>query len=235
MTKAEAAGAELLYTVVYSKRRTLAITVERDRSVIVRAPEGADPAAIRAAVETRRFWLHQKTRHPQKYDGERINPPPGKELVNGEALLYLGREYRIELVDEAGEIELDDGVRVPRALAAERGAAFRRWYKARAQAVILPRVAMWARTMGVTYAAAKISESKYRWGSCTPGGNVLINWRIVKAPMFVVDYVIVHELAHLRVLNHTAEFWNVVEAQITGVKKAKGWLRENGGLLEVDI
>ena len=76
---------------------------------------------------------------------------------------------------------------------------------------------------------------KYRWGSCTPNDNIIFNWRLIKAPMFVIDYVIVHELAHLIEPNHTPRFWNIVRAQIANLDKVKSWLKENGTLLELDF
>lgn len=224
---------ELNYEVIYTKRKTLAITVERDRAIVVHAPIGADPAKIRAAVESRKLWIYEKTHHPQKYAGP--SDPPGKELVNGESVLYLGRHYRIELVESAGEVQFTQKFLVPKQLAGQRGAVLRAWYKARAAEKILPRVAHFARSLGVTYNAAKISDSQYRWGSCTPKNNLNFNWRLIKAPMFVIDYVIVHELAHLLEPNHTPRFWNIISAQIGQMEKAKAWLKEHGGLLEVEV
>jgi hypothetical protein len=93
---------ELDYKVVFSKRKTLTLTVERDRSVVVTAPEGTSLEKIRQVVESRKLWLYEKTRHTQKYNP--LPHPPGKELVTGESMPYLGRHYRIELVDGDGEI-----------------------------------------------------------------------------------------------------------------------------------
>ncbi len=84
-------------------------------------------------------------------------------------------------------------------------------------------------------AAVKIVDNRYRWGSCTLKNNVNFNWRLIKAPMFVIDYVIVHELAHLIEANHTPRFWNIVRTQAPTMEKAKAWLKENGGLLEKAI
>lgn len=83
--------------------------------------------------------------------------------------------------------------------------------------------------------AETLHQSLYRWGSCTPRGNVNVNWRLIKAPMFVIDYVIVHELAHLLEPNHTPEFWNIVRSQAPKMMYAKEWLKENGGLLQEDV
>ena len=223
---------ELNYRTIFAKRKTLTITVERDRSIVVTAPEGTAPEKIHQLVESRKLWLYEKTRHVQKYDP--LPHPPGKELVTGESLPYLGRLYRIELVEGDGEIRFEQKFIVPRAHAGQ-SPAFRAWFIAQAEEKILPRVASHARNLGVAYKEAKIGQGKYRWGSCTPQDNVILNWRLIKAPMFVIDYVVVHELAHLIEQNHTPRFWNIVRSQAPGMDKAKAWLQKNGALLEQEL
>jgi len=222
---------ELNYTIVYSKRKTLNITVERDRSVVVRAPEGTDPQKLRHAVESKQLWIYEKIRHPQKYRG--IPHPPGKELVSGESMLYLGRNYRIDIVeDDYGGIRFANKFIVSKTTLSCARQWFRDWYIAKAKEKITPKVRHHAKNMGVKYGKVLISDLKYRWGSCTPNDNLNFNWRLIKAPMFVIDYVIVHELAHLMESNHTAQFWNIIEAQLPGSRKAKDWLKEHGAILE---
>jgi predicted metal-dependent hydrolase len=223
---------ELDYKVVFSKRKTLTITVERDRSVVVTAPEGTPNERIHQAVESRKRWLYEKTHHTQKYNP--LPHPPGKEMVSGESMPYLGRYYRIELVDGAGAIRFEQKFLVPRDLP-DKSAAFREWFVARAEERILPRVAAQANHLGVVYKQAKIGQGKYRWGSCTPTDNVILNWRLIKAPMFVIDYVVVHELSHLLEQNHTPRFWNIVRAQAPGMEKARDWLQKHGALLEQEL
>jgi predicted metal-dependent hydrolase len=89
--------------------------------------------------------------------------------------------------------------------------------------------------LGVAYGRAKITDGRYRWGSCTPADNVNFNWRLIKAPLFVIDYVIAHELAHLIEPDHTPRFWNIVRAQVAKMEQAKAWLKEHGKLLEQDL
>ncbi len=76
---------------------------------------------------------------------------------------------------------------------------------------------------------------KYRWGSCTPSNNIIFNWRIIKAPMYVLEYLVAHELVHLMENNHTPRFWTILSIQVPNYLKAKKWLKENGHLLEVDF
>jgi predicted metal-dependent hydrolase len=87
----------------------------------------------------------------------------------------------------------------------------------------------------VVFNRISISNLRVRWGSCTPGGNLNFNWRILKAPSLVIDYVIVHELAHLLEANHTPRFWDIVSVQVPRWAQAKNWLRDRGDLLEVDF
>lgn len=226
---------DLAYTIKRSvKRRKLTITVERDRSVVVHAPAGMSEDKIRDVVESKRQWIYVKKGHPQKYHA--LPHPPGKEMVSGESTLYLGRQYRIEVVKSGvSEVRFAQRFFIPAIQGEKRVEALREWFIGKAKEKIVPRVRIHARALGVDISAIKIVDNRFRWGSCTLNDNVNLNWRLIKAPMFVIDYVIVHELAHLIEANHTPRFWNVVRAQAPTMEKAKVWLKENGQLLEQEI
>ncbi len=217
-----------------SKRKKVTITVERDRKVVVHAPSHVPDEEIARIVGAKRHWIKEKTRHSQKY--ARRPHPPGKELVNGESALYLGRNYRVEIVDNKTErIRFDQRFLIPASRAAHKKGAMREWYIARAKERILPRVVKQTRELGVSFRQARIVDSRYRWGSCTVRDNINLNWRLIKAPIFVVDYVIAHELAHLMEPNHTPRFWNIVKTQVPNMDRARDWLREHGQILEEEI
>jgi predicted metal-dependent hydrolase len=223
---------KLDYLIVYSRRRTLRLSVERDASVVVRAPEGTPEDTIRRAVEARKLWLFQKINHAQKYPERRQR----KEFVSGETIPYLGRNYRLEVTNQALDgVQFHSGFAI--SLQSRRQAAilFRQWYVERAKERIAARTEYFAAAMGVTFNRTLVSDLKVRWGSCTPRSNLNFNWRIMKAPAFVIDYVIVHELAHLLEPNHSEKFWNTVSVQVPRYEKAKDWLKEHGELLEVDF
>lgn len=226
---------KLEYTINKSvKRRKLTITVERDRRVVVHAPEGISDETIQEVVESKRQWIYEKIGHSQKY--QTLPHPPGKELVSGESALYLGRQYRIEVVKTGlAGIRFSWRFLIPATRRAKRAEALREWYIGKAREKLVPRVKLHARDLGVDIARVKIVDNRYRWGSCTLKNNVNFNWRLIKAPMFVIDYVIVHELAHLIEANHTPRFWNVVRARTSTMDKAKAWLKEHGQLLEQPI
>jgi len=223
------------YTVIRSeKRKKLTITVERDRSIVVHAPQHASDEVINQVVEAKQRWIHEKVNHQQKYQD--LPHPPGKELVNGESALYLGRQYQIEIIKNGlNEIRFAQRFMIPLSYTSRKKGAMREWYIARAKEKILPRVPKHAQELGVKFNQAKIVDNRYRWGSCTVRDNINLNWRLIKAPMFVIDYVIVHELAHLLEANHTFTFWNIIRARIPKMEKAKSWLSENGQILEQDV
>jgi hypothetical protein len=226
---------DLAYTIQRSaKRHKLTITVERDRRIVVHAPQGISDEKIRQVVASKRQWIYEKTGHPQKYRD--LPHPPGKELVNGESALYLGRQYRIEVINTGmAEVHFAQRFFIPATQGKKRVEALREWYAGKAKEKIVPRVKGHAHELGVDVAGVKIVDNRYRWGSCTVNNNVGFNWRLIKAPIFVIDYVIVHELAHLIETNHTPRFWNIVSAQSPTMEKAKAWLKENGQLLEQEI
>lgn len=223
---------QLDYRIVYSERKTIGLAVERDRSIVVRAPVGASEDAIRQAVEAKKLWIYQKLNHIQKYPVR----PVRKEFVTGETLLYLGRHYRLEITDDD-----EPGVRfynrfyISRQRQSEAGQLLQEWYVERAREKLTPRIRHFADSMGVDYHRILISDLRVRWASCTPKNNLNFNWRIIKAPTFVIDYLIVHELAHLREANHTPEFWNVIAVQVPRYVLAKAWLQENGSMLEEEL
>jgi predicted metal-dependent hydrolase len=226
---------DLKYTVVRSgRRKKLTITVERDRSIVVHAPQDTSEDTIRKVVESKRQWLFDKVHHAQKYQD--LPHAPGKEVVNGESALYLGMAYPIELTDTAsGGVEFSRRFLIPAADQLKRKVVLKDWYLARAQETILPRVNLHANDLGVVVAEVNIVDNRFRWGSCTTKDHLNFNWRLIKAPMFVIDYVIVHELAHLLEANHTPRFWNIVRAKAPLSEKAKDWLREHGQMLEEEI
>ncbi|MDO9303429.1 MAG: M48 family metallopeptidase, partial [Anaerolineales bacterium] len=108
---------------------------------------------------------------------------------------------------------------------------FTRWYKERALEIISERVKQYSQQYNFAPKQVKISSAKTRWGSCSPNGALNFTWRLVMAPLAVIDYVVAHELVHLRVKDHSSKFWKTVESIYPDYKKQRKWLRENGGKL----
>ena len=109
--------------------------------------------------------------------------------------------------------------------------AERELYRRQARIVFEQKVKYYAGRMNVTYGRIDVRDQKTRWGSCSAEGNLNFNWRLIFAPAGVLDYVVVHELAHRKEMNHSARFWGVVESYMPEYKKYQAWLKENGNLL----
>ena len=223
---------QIEYTIKYSKRKTLNITVERDRKIIVRAPKTLSAGQIEKIVQSKRQWIKEKMSHAQKYS----IVPETKEFVSGETLMYLGKNYQLLLVDENIDgVEFNQRFRISRKNQSKANELFKKWYLKQALHKIEPLAREFAHNLGVEYNDCKTSEMRYRWGSCTPANNIIFNWRIIKAPIYVVSYLVAHELVHLLETNHTPRFWNILSIQVPEYQKAKKWLKEKGHLLEVDF
>lgn len=220
------------YSIVYSKRKTLSIIIERDRSVIVRAPLNTSTEVIENEILKRKRLLQKKIDHNQKYPFEK----QVKEFVSGETLLYLGKNYKLYVLDEGIEgVQFDSKFYISKQNQITANKIFKDWYINTATEIIVPKAKAIAKRIGVTFNNINIIDLKFRWGSCTPKDNIHLNWRLIKAPMTVIEYIIVHELTHLLEANHTPEFWNRVASQLPSYEKAKQWLRENGHELETDF
>lgn len=225
----------IAYEIEYSKsRKTLGIFVERDKRVVVRAPEGVAPSRIAEIVASKKDWIEAKLNDERKYPDH----PQRKEFVSGESMMLLGHNHNLYVRSEAFSGLRFDGVsfEIAKVNQSKANELFMEWYKNYALHIIEPMARTYADRLGVNFNGCNISEKmKYRWASCTPKGNINFNWRIIKAPKFVIEYLIVHELTHLRIDNHSDEFWNAVAIQAPMYMEAKKWLRDNGNMLETDF
>lgn len=213
-----------------SRARRISITIKNGQ-VTVTMPVGATAQQALSFLESKKVWL---AKHLTKCD----QIPSAGELVKSDEhqLLYLGKWHRVEVATESTrsiQIQLiDDRIiisltKVP-ATADQLNKALDAWYREQAVMVCGEKLHHFSKIMGLTLQEYRIKEQQTRWGSCSTRNNININWRILLAPEAVVDYLIVHELAHLRQMNHSREFWLEVEKVLPGYCQEKKWLRVNG-------
>lgn len=214
---------------VRAKRRTIALIVERDGSLTVRAPRRATLKDIQGFIVKKTNWI---LRSREKLKA--IVPLRKKDYVDGERFLFLGTEYELRLVPpQRPALKFDGGFTLSTS-ARERGEqAFIKWYKTQAWAVFNERVRHYAAQHGFEPKQVKVNSAKTRWGSCTSNGTINFTWRLVMAPMEVIDYVVLHELAHLRIKNHSPRFWKLVESLCPDFKRHRKWLRDHGEKLNL--
>lgn len=216
--------------VVRSKRRTIALIIERDGRLIVRAPLRTSLKAIREFAATKQDWIRDKQALVrEKY--ARVQP---KTFVDGERFLFLGKTYPLKIVENVPDaLEFSDQFLLKRSRLADAQALFKTWYRQQAGRVISERAAWYAARHGFRYSQVKITSAKTRWGSCSTKGTLSFTWRLVMAPLPVVDYVVVHELVHTIEKNHAKGFWERVRAIIPDYAEKRDWLEFNGAALNL--
>jgi len=227
---------ELSYEVVRSRRSTADIIVERDGSVVVRAPEWADDELIDSVVKSRHLWIFQSLAEWKDLNATRVL----REYKNGEGFLYLGRAYRLLLaVDQNEPLRLENDRFMLRRALVEGGElggakeAFRNFYISRGLEHIRQRVDYFAPKAGVSSWSFEVRELGNRWASCSPSASLSFHWKCMMAPLTIIDYIVVHELSHLHQRDHTDAFWNEVDKLIPDYSERKEWLRKNGAGLDV--
>jgi predicted metal-dependent hydrolase len=211
---------------VSERRRTVRLTVERDSSVTAVIPPDVDGAGLAKVVRSRQRWLYAKLAERQALGDTR----PPREYRSGEGFPYLGRGYRLLIVGQApaavrlirGRLELrrdclDDPAR-----------HLSRWYRRAGEPWLRRRIRPWADRMNAEVASLRVLPLGYRWGSCSADGKVSIHWAAMQLPPDLVDYILAHELAHLRRYDHSPEFWRLVERAMPDYQSRRDRLRRLG-------
>ncbi|PLX40086.1 MAG: M48 family peptidase [Deltaproteobacteria bacterium] len=225
---------EIPYSYKLSKRRTLAIQVYPDLTVVVRAPLGTNTSEIRQQVIKRGSWIQKVW---QKFE---LNPPKQAPLryVGGENHFYMGRQYRLR-IEHGGE----DSVKCLRGhlhVSSRQEPSpevvkplLEGWYRERAHHVFRERLAecfKGASFKGVESPSLHIRKMKTRWGSCSSKGRINLNLELIKAPKECIDYVVMHELCHIKVPSHGPKFWRLMAKFMPDYEERKRRLKEFAGV-----
>lgn len=212
--------------VIRSQRRTLALIVERDGSITVCAPMKMPEKDILDFVDKHAKWVQKKQKEVQS-----LNSEQPRQYKPGESFLFLGESYPLEIVRDADQkLTLDGSFRLTESAHAQAEAVFRSWYREQARALLSARVAFFADQFQVQVGTIRITSARTRWGSCTSKGNLSFSWRLILTPSDVIDYVVIHELAHTVHHNHSKRFWKLVEKWMPDYKERKKQLRQYGQL-----
>ncbi len=209
-----------------ARRKTVQITVDRGGELVLSAPPGCPLALMENFVREKRFWIYTKLAEKEALRAETRD----KHYVSGEGFPYLGRSYRLLLVDyQDMPVKLERGrFKMPRAEAPNGRRHMIRWYTQHGEAWLRPRIPHWARRLEVEPTGLTIKPLGYRWGSCGKGGKLYLHWKTILLPPRIVEYILVHELIHLREPHHTPEFWIRLERAMPDFAQRKQWLAEEG-------
>lgn len=219
-----------------ARRRTVSLAVDPAEGLLVTAPEGTPVMRLDAIVRAKARWVLERLRGRQA-----LPPLPPRELTSGETFLYLGRQYRLRLrrgmpeepmVLVGGWLE----VPVPAGLAGRKRREYTRavligWYRRHAAERLPMRAERWAARLDAPLGRVLVRDAEKRWGSCS-GGTIRLNWRIIQAPMSLVDYVVAHELVHTLHDNHGREFWRTLGRVMPDYEERKQQLRALGPRLD---
>jgi len=204
------------------RRKTLGLTVDRAGELVVHSPETTSEAELHKWVAKKLLWVHQKLLLKKVHSGgvHRL------EAVTGESIAYLGQNYRLKIVkDQTSPLQFDGQwflLREDDRLDAPRH--FQSWYQNAGAQWLNERVQFWEPKVGKAAAKIVVGDLGFRWGSCGKNSVLYFNWRLLQLPVFLVDYVVAHELVHFHELNHTPNFWRILGRVLPDWKERKDQL-----------
>jgi hypothetical protein len=216
--------------IIRSKKKSIALQITESATLIVKAPLNVNDEVIRKTVLRHKRWIERRIKEAE----ERKRKLTPKEFVNGEGFLYLGRSYKLRIVERQKEpLKLENKFYLSKKFLPRAREVFIEWYKKMAYEKISERVEWYAKMRGFKYNKINITNAQRKWGSCSYLGNLNFPWRLVMAPLSVIDYVVAHELVHLEDKSHSKSFWTKVKMLLSDYEKSKDWLKKNGYLLRL--
>ena len=213
--------------IVRSNRKTLSISIDAFGRLIVRAPKKYSEERIFAFIREKESWILKK--QAEKKETGTALPP---ENLHGYKFLLLGKQTQI-LVDDGKKVGYDaekNIIYLPREKTKER---LVKWLKENAKRILATVTERKAAEMGVSYKSITITSAKTRWGSCSGDNALRYTFRLLYCPKEIIDYVVVHELAHTVQHNHSKQFWQLVERYVPDWKNRRKWLKSHGILMEI--
>ena len=224
---------DLSIEVVRTKRRKTASIKVIDGAVQAIVPDELSDGRIEALIQKRTPWIRKKLREQSQI----VTPKP-KEYVSGESFTYLGRNYRLKVSkDTDRKVKLKGGyleVSLPKKPKdGDIRSALVEWYEQHALDRLTEKTNRYAGIIGVSPNSISVRDYKARWGSCSSKGEISYNWRIIIAPHHIVDYVVVHELCHLKHPNHSPAYWKSVKREVSDYEVCRHWLKDHGSSLVI--
>lgn len=220
----EIAGIDI--TVKKSDRKTVSIFVERDGSVSALVPQTLDDSTIEEVINSKSYQIHKNLAEWEQLNERQVL----REYVSGQSFLYLGRNYRLKLIDESlGQLRFKQNTFFLSKNEVENGDDyFIDFYKQKLNARLKKIIPVYENRLAVKARDFKVMELQNRWASCTKKGNVNFHWKCAMAPIDVLHYIVAHELAHLKFMDHSPAFWNEVDKVLPNYSESLNWLKYNG-------
>ncbi|MCQ2280750.1 MAG: M48 family metallopeptidase [Bacteroidales bacterium] len=218
-----------------ARKKTITVNVERDGSVNAVVPAGCSDETIYKELLAREYTICKHVANRKAVNKAQIN----RQFVNGQSFLYMGESYNLEIVETANKrrpISLhinDDKFILDEKQLPKARETFIKFYKTSGRPYVEKRVAHFVEMVGHTPSAISIRELGAHWASCTPQQKINFHWKCIMAPPKIIDYLIVHELTHLKYPQHTRQFWDAVFSVMPNYKECEDWLHDYGVTLDL--
>lgn len=208
------------------RRKTVSIFIERDGSVKVLAPSATSDEKIEEAVKAKQYQIFTKLAKWQELNQGKVN----RKFVNGQSFLYFGRNYRLSIVEKQEvPLKLTKGfLTLDKNKLDKAEEVFKQFYKEKGKKKIEERLKLIAEKFEHKPTSIKVMELQNRWASWTPKHGLNFHWKCAMASVPVIDYIITHEMVHLKYPNHSPEFWNELDKKMPDYKEYENWLKQNG-------
>jgi hypothetical protein len=206
------------------RRKTMGLTVDRGGELVVHVPGTTDIGDVRAWLNGKLLWIYRKL--ALKHEASpKVQAP---EFVTGESFPYLGRRYRlVTRITQDFPLRFDGTRFTLRRDARPAEPLFRRWYIDTGGQWLAKRVESLSSRAGAKPNRVEVRDLGYRWGSCSKGGILFFDWKLLQLPVRLIDYVILHELVHLRLPHHQPSFWRALERAMPDCHERKQTLLDN--------
>ena len=207
-----------------SRRTTLGLTVDRGGDLLAHAPEGVKLDEITEYIKSRLLWVHQKLAEKEPLRVKHRVP----EFITGETIYYLGNSHRLKVVEDAVNALTFDGTAfVLSSRIKDPFPIFRNWFIKQADPLIRRRVEWFQHRTTALPKKLRVCDLGFRWGSCGTSGNLNFNWQLVQLPVRLIDYVVVHEMVHLTIPDHSTRFWRSLNAIMPDFEERREELAAN--------
>ncbi|MCX6782691.1 MAG: SprT family zinc-dependent metalloprotease [Candidatus Levybacteria bacterium] len=211
--------------IIRSSRLSMSIRINLMGEVIVRAPKFIPTFLIKKFILSKQNWIDASLKKVNIYHKKE------KQYIEGEEFMYLGNKYIFQFIDTDKIFITDNKLFFPKILLFRAEKEIKNWYIRLAKDKITERLDHKAKEMGMQYKSILFSDTQSKWGTCWPDNALQFNWRLIMAPLMVLDYVVIHELAHTKEKNHSNKFWSIVSIYTPAWKQHRKWLNNNSYLL----
>jgi predicted metal-dependent hydrolase len=203
-----------------------------DQGLIVIVPPKCEKKYIQDFIKSKKDWIFKKLAQ----QAERRKMEQERELNHEDIIQFLGNDIRITVIpgsNRSDRVSLEKDLLFisPNGSGKSINELVEDWYRFQAKLLINEKVELFSKEMGLEYKGFGIRGQKTRWGSCSRKRILSFNWKLMKAPETIIDYVVIHELAHIKEMNHSSKFWDVVGEYYPRYKQSRLWLRKNQDLL----